>query len=79
LSYDINAGLHRLKCDKLTSREAETKRKIPVIYQTKSGAIELRGDLEKETVWASQARIVDLFGVDQSVVSRHIRNVFKDG
>src|SRR3989344_5882951 len=50
-----------------------------VIYQAKSGAIELRGDLEKETVWATQAQIVILFAVDQSVVSRHIKNIFKDG
>jgi hypothetical protein len=50
-----------------------------IIYQAKSGAIELKGDLEKETIWASQAQIVELFNVDQSVVSRHIRNIFKDG
>lgn len=50
-----------------------------VIYQAKSGAIELRGDFGKETVWATQAQIVSLFGVDQSVVSRHIKNIFKDG
>lgn len=50
-----------------------------VIYQAKSGAIELRGDFGKETIWATQAQIVKLFGVDQSVVSRHIRNLFKDG
>ncbi|PIR45316.1 MAG: hypothetical protein COV10_00310 [Candidatus Vogelbacteria bacterium CG10_big_fil_rev_8_21_14_0_10_51_16] len=50
-----------------------------VIYQAKSGAIELRGDFGRETVWATQADIVALFGVDQSVVSRHVRNIFKDG
>jgi len=50
-----------------------------IIYQAKSGAIELRGDFGKETVWATQAQIVKLFGVDQSVVSRHVRNLFKDG
>jgi hypothetical protein len=50
-----------------------------VIYQTKSGAIELRGDFGHETIWATQAQIVGLFDVDQSVVSRHIRNMFKDG
>lgn len=33
----------------------------------------------RETIWATQAQIVDLFDVDQSVVSRHIINVFKDG
>ena len=50
-----------------------------VIYQTKSGAIELRGDVSHETIWANQAQIVELFRVDQSVVSRHIKNIFKDG
>ena len=50
-----------------------------VVYQAKSGAIELRGDISKETIWATQAQIVKLFGVDQSVVSRHIGNLFKDG
>lgn len=55
------------------------KDKNVVIYQSKSGAIELRGDFGKETIWATQAQIVKLFDVDQSVVSRHIRNLFKDG
>jgi len=50
-----------------------------LIYQDKSGAIEFKGDFKKETIWASQAQIVELFGVDQSVASRHIRNIFKDG
>ena len=50
-----------------------------IIYQVKNGAIELRGDFSRETIWATQAQIVGLFGVDQSVVSRHIKNVFKDG
>ncbi len=50
-----------------------------IIYQAKSGAIELRGDMQKETLWATQAQIVELFSVHQSVVSRHINNIFKDG
>jgi len=49
-----------------------------IIYQAKSGAIEFKGDFSKETIWATQAQIVRLFNVDQSVVSRHIRNLFKD-
>ena len=49
-----------------------------VVYQAKNGAIELRGDFLRETIWATQSQIVELFDVDQSVVSRHIRNIFKD-
>lgn len=50
-----------------------------VVYQTKSGALELRGDIKNETIWADQAQIVELFDIDQSVISRHIKNIFKDG
>ncbi len=50
-----------------------------IIYQSKNGEIEFKGDIKKETLWASQSQIVELFGVDQSVVSRHVRNIFKDG
>jgi len=50
-----------------------------IVYQAKSGAIELRGDFSRETIWATQAQIVNLFNVNQSVVSRHIQNIFKDG
>lgn len=32
-----------------------------------------------ETVWLSQEQIVQLFQRDQSVISRHIRNVFNEG
>lgn len=49
-----------------------------ILYQSKQGEIAFRGDMKKETIWANQAQIVDLFDVDQSVVSRHIRNIFKD-
>jgi len=50
-----------------------------VIYQAKNGAIKLRGDFTRETIWATQAQIIELFNIDQSVISRHIKNIFKDG
>ncbi len=50
-----------------------------VIYQAKSGAIELRGDFEHETVWATLDQIASVFGRDKSVISRHIRNIYKEG
>jgi hypothetical protein len=35
--------------------------------------------IDEDTVWLSQEQIVRLFQRDQSVISRHIRNVFKEG
>ena len=34
--------------------------------------------LKDENVWMPQARIAELFEVDRSVVTKHIRNIFKD-
>jgi len=50
-----------------------------VIYQTKTGAIELRGDASLETVWATQAQIADAFDVNVRTVNEHILNIFKTG
>ena len=48
------------------------------LYQTDDGLISLEVRLEAETVWLSQAQMTELFGRDQSVISRHIRNAFGD-
>jgi|SRR3990167_575882 len=50
-----------------------------VIFQAKSGAIELSVDAQKETVWANLQQIADVFGVDKSGISRHINNIFESG
>jgi len=47
------------------------------IYQAKSGAIEFRGDFEQDTIWGNLNQIADLFGRDKSVISRHIKNIYK--
>jgi len=49
-----------------------------VIYQAPSGAIELRGDIKNETMWATQAQIAEVFNVERSVITKHIRNILKD-
>ncbi len=59
----------------------KTKRNIMnqlAVYQAKSGAIELRADAGKETMWATQAQIAEIFVVERSVVTKHIRNVLAD-
>jgi prophage maintenance system killer protein len=55
------------------------QKKSVVIYQAKSGAIELRGDFNKETIWATLDQIAEVFGRDKSVISRHLKNIFKEG
>lgn len=59
-------------------KKISTKVNNLVIYQTKSGAIELRGDFRSETLWATQAQIADIFGIERSVITKHIRNILND-
>ncbi len=50
-----------------------------IIYQNKEGSISFRGDFEKETIWATLDQMARLFGRDKSVISRHLKNIFKEG
>lgn len=47
------------------------------IYQTENGGLEISIDSNKDTIWATQAQMCILFDKDQSVISRHLKNVFK--
>ena len=40
--------------------------------------IDLPVDVGHDTMWATQAKMAELFGVDQSVIARHIKNVFAE-
>lgn len=50
-----------------------------VIFETEDRSVSLSVAIEDETVWLNQAQMVELFGRDVSVISRHINNVFKEG
>ena len=47
------------------------------IYEAECGTFEVQ--VMEETVWLTQAQMSALFQRDQSVISRHIRNVFDEG
>jgi len=49
-----------------------------IMYQTPDGVTNLDVRLENETIWLTQAQMVMLFGRDQSVISKHIRNIFRE-
>ena len=50
-----------------------------VIYQTQDGLAKLDVLLDNETVWLTQQQMAELFQKDQSVIARHIANVFREG
>jgi len=50
-----------------------------VLYRPNELSEHIEVMLKEETVWLSQDQLTQLFHRDQSVISRHIRNVFKEG
>ena len=50
-----------------------------VIYQVEGGQTQIDVRLENDTVWLTQAQMAELFQKDQSVIARHIANVFREG
>ena len=40
--------------------------------------VKLEVNMKDETVWLSQGQMAELFGRDIGVISRHIKNIFKE-
>jgi prophage maintenance system killer protein/prophage antirepressor-like protein len=56
-----------------------TSKNKQIVFQSKNGSIELRGDVEKETIWATLDQVAYIFGRDKSVISRHLTSIYKEG
>ena len=48
-----------------------------VIYQTEDGQTQIDVRLENDTVWLTQAQMVELFETDRTSIVRHINNIYK--
>lgn len=49
------------------------------IYKIHEGEVVFRVDKNEETIWTNQEQLSKLFGVDRTVIGRHLRNIFRDG
>ena len=51
-----------------------------VLYQpNETISIEVKLDVDYDTVWLTQQQIADLFGVKQPAISKHLNNIFREG
>ena len=50
-----------------------------LLYTTPNGKVKVEIFLRNETVWLTQAKIAMLFGVERSVVTKHLQNIFQEG
>ena len=49
-----------------------------VVYQP-NDTVRLNVRLENETVWLTQLKIAELFGVQKAAISKHVKNIFASG
>lgn len=50
-----------------------------IIYQTNNGKNKIDVKLEGETVWLTQAQLVELYQSSKSNVSEHIKHIYEEG
>ena len=50
-----------------------------ILCQSEDGCTRLDARLQEDTVWLSQAQMVELFQRDKRTISEHLRNIFKEG
>jgi hypothetical protein len=50
-----------------------------LLYTTPSGKVNVEIFLHNENIWLTQSRIAELFGVDRTVITKHLQNIFKEG
>lgn len=48
-----------------------------LLYKTSNSDIKVETYLHNETLWLPQKRIAELFGVDRTVVTKHLKNIFE--
>ena len=61
-----------------TRRDVTMTENQIVVYQPNE-TVRLDVHLENETVWLTQLKIAELFGVQKAAISKHIKNIFASG
>ena len=50
-----------------------------IMYNTPDGKVKVEVFIKDENIWLTQAKIAELFGVERSVVTKHLANIYKEG
>ena len=50
-----------------------------LLYTTPSGKVKVEMYLLNETIWLTQQKIADLFGVQRPTITKHLKNIFDTG
>lgn len=77
-AVDVEKFLAKAKRAREAANEISAQIEFELVrFDGENAHVDLNIDWSHETVWATQRQIADLFGVDNSVVSRHIKNIYE--
>jgi hypothetical protein len=49
-----------------------------LLYTTPNGKVKVEIFIRNENLWLTQVKLAELFGVERSVVTKHLKNIFAD-
>jgi hypothetical protein len=79
-AVDMEKFLARVKKQREAANELSAQIEMELVrFDGENAPVDLNFDWSHETVWATQKQIADLFGVDRSVVTKHIANIYESG
>ncbi|MFA6278865.1 MAG: virulence RhuM family protein [Candidatus Paceibacterota bacterium] len=69
-----------IKNKKMTKRELVKQNSFTefLLYTTPNGKVKVEIFLHNENIWLTQAKIAELFGIERSVVTKHLQNIFEE-
>ena len=74
-AVDIAKFLAKAKKAREAANELSAQIEMELVrFDGENAHVDLNFDWSHETVWATQRQISDLFGVDNTVVSKHLKN-----
>ncbi len=80
---DANRGLGKVADDIMGKIEKNNKIiqqnrfKEILIYTAPNGKVNIEVFLHNENIWLTQAKIATLFGVDRTVITKHLQNIYE--
>ena len=77
-NIDTILSLNNIKEISLDDKQIEKMNNV-ISYNNGEISIDVNFDYENETIWLTQAKMAELFQVDRSRITRHIKNILEEG
>lgn len=79
-AFDIEKFLKKARKSREAANEVSGQIDFELVrFNSENAAIDFNVDWSHETVWGTQQQIADAFGIDRSVVTKHVANIYDDG